>query len=95
MTPDRRQISPRRGVALQNETQFLAPDTAEAHHVRPPLCHRRRVGLLLSGNAMAQDRISISSAWGEVTAELADNAAARALSRSFPVTIQMGDHLRQ
>lgn len=50
---------------------------------------------LTTGHAMAQDRILISSAWGTVTAELADNAAARALARMLPVTIEMRDHLRQ
>ncbi len=44
---------------------------------------------------MAQERISISSEWGNVTAELADNEAARALARMVPVTIAMRDHLRQ
>jgi len=45
--------------------------------------------------AMAQDRITISSAWGQVTAELADNEAARSLLRLLPLTIEMRDHLRQ
>ncbi|MEI1251425.1 cyclophilin-like fold protein [Rhizobium aouanii] len=44
---------------------------------------------------MAQDRILISSEWGNVSAELADNAAARALSGMLPLTIEMDDHLRQ
>ncbi|MCQ4633989.1 hypothetical protein GB927_028415 [Shinella sp. CPCC 100929] len=44
---------------------------------------------------MAQERIRISSDWGEVTAELADNEAARALARLLPLTIDMSDHLRQ
>lgn len=44
---------------------------------------------------MAQDRISISSDWGNVTAELAENAAARALAGMLPLTITMNDHLRQ
>ena len=44
---------------------------------------------------MAQERILISSEWGEVTAELADNDAATSLLRMLPVTIQMRDHLRQ
>ena len=44
---------------------------------------------------MAQDRISISSDWGNVTAELADSEPARALVRMLPVTIAMRDHLRQ
>jgi hypothetical protein len=44
---------------------------------------------------MAEERIVISSAWGEVRAELADNEAARSLLRMLPITIQMRDHLRQ
>ena len=44
---------------------------------------------------MAQDRIVISSDWGEVRAELADNAATKALVRMLPVTVAMQDHLRQ
>lgn len=46
-------------------------------------------------SAMAQERIKISSGWGNVTAELADNAAARSLIQMLPVTIDMRDHLRQ
>lgn len=45
--------------------------------------------------AMAQERIRISSDWGNVTAELADNAAARSLIQMLPITIEMRDHLRQ
>ena len=45
--------------------------------------------------AAAQERVSISSDWGTVTAVLADNAAARALVGMLPVTIEMRDHLRQ
>jgi len=44
---------------------------------------------------MAQERIRISSDWGEVTAELADNAAAKSLGGMLPLTIEMRDHLRQ
>lgn len=51
--------------------------------------------LTLGGAALAQDRISISSDWGNVMAELADNAAARALAAMLPLTIKMDDHLRQ
>jgi hypothetical protein len=51
--------------------------------------------LAMMGAAMAQERIRISSDWGEVTAELADNAATRSLLRMLPVTIKMRDHLRQ
>ncbi|MGE4251292.1 MAG: cyclophilin-like fold protein [Parvibaculaceae bacterium] len=45
--------------------------------------------------AMAQDRLRISSDWGEVTADLADNDAARALVQMLPLTVEMRDHLRQ
>jgi hypothetical protein len=45
--------------------------------------------------AMAQKRIQISSDWGNVTAALADNAAARQLIQMLPLTIDMRDHLRQ
>ena len=44
---------------------------------------------------MAQERIRISSDWGNVTAELADNAATRSLVQMLPITISMRDHLRQ
>jgi hypothetical protein len=44
---------------------------------------------------MAQERIRISSDWGEVTADLADNEAARSLGGMLPLTIEMSDHLRQ
>ncbi len=52
-------------------------------------------GLSLAAPAIAEERIRISSEWGEVTAELADNAASRALVRMLPVTIGMSDLLRQ
>ncbi|YCI07191.1 cyclophilin-like fold protein (plasmid) [Ensifer sp. D2-11] len=47
------------------------------------------------GTAVAQERINISSDWGEVTAELEDNDATRALVGMLPLTIEMSDHLRQ
>jgi len=47
------------------------------------------------GAAMAQERITISAEWGSVTAELADNAATRALLPMLPLTIAMTDHLLQ
>ncbi len=53
------------------------------------------LSLVLTGSAMAQERLLISSDWGNVTAELADNEATRALLRMLPVTIEMRDHLRQ
>jgi len=51
--------------------------------------------LSLGGSALAKDRISISSDWGNVTAELDDNVAARALAEMLPLTVDMFDHLRQ
>ena len=53
------------------------------------------LAFLLVNPAMAQERIQISSDWGNVTAELVDNAAARSLIQMLPVTIDMRDHLRQ
>ncbi|WP_287050680.1 cyclophilin-like fold protein [Mesorhizobium sp.] len=44
---------------------------------------------------MAQERIRIFSDWGEVTADLADNEAAKSLAQMLPLTIEMSDHLRQ
>lgn len=51
--------------------------------------------LALTGPAMAQERLLISSDWGTVMAELVDNDATRTLVRMLPVTIVMRDHLRQ
>jgi hypothetical protein len=53
------------------------------------------LAFLSIGPAMALERIQISSDWGNVTAELADNAAARLLIQMLPITIDMRDHLRQ
>ena len=53
------------------------------------------ITLGMIGPAMAQERISISSDWGKVTAALVDNDATRALVRMLPLTIEMRDHLRQ
>jgi hypothetical protein len=49
----------------------------------------------ITGVAMSQERIEISSDWGSVTAEIADNATAEALLEMLPLTIEMSDHLRQ
>ena len=49
----------------------------------------------LGGTAMAEQRILITSDWGNVTAELGDNAAAKALAQMLPLTIEMTDHMRQ
>jgi hypothetical protein len=53
------------------------------------------ITLGLTGPAMAQERILISSDWGEVTAELVDSEATRSLVQMLPLTIEMRDHLRQ
>lgn len=53
------------------------------------------LALGLSGPAMAEERIRISSEWGDVTAVLTDNAAAKALADMLPLTVAMTDHLRQ
>jgi hypothetical protein len=60
-----------------------------------PLLNAFVITLGLIGPAMAQERILISSDWGNVTAELLDNDAARSLVRMLPITIDMRDHLRQ
>ncbi|KUL93887.1 hypothetical protein DK26_19200 [Bosea sp. WAO] len=63
-----------------------------------PLKATRIAGAILLatiGTAVAQERIKISSEWGSVTAELADNAATKALLGMLPLTIPMTDHLRQ
>ena len=44
---------------------------------------------------MAQERILISSEWGNFAAELVDNEASRSLIQMLPITIDMVDHLRQ
>ena len=61
------------------------------------LLHMATVALtfLSIGPAMALESIRISSNWGEVVAELADNDATRSLVRMLPITIEMQDHLRQ
>ena len=46
-------------------------------------------------HAMAQEHLRISSDWGSITAELADNDAARAVIKMLPIAIDMRDHLRQ
>jgi hypothetical protein len=45
--------------------------------------------------ASAQERIRISSEWGDVVAELVDNATTRRLVEMLPLMIPMRDHLRQ
>jgi len=53
------------------------------------------LALMLTGQAMAQERIVISSEWGTVRADLIDSDATRSLIRMLPITIKMDDHLRQ
>ena len=45
--------------------------------------------------ALAGERLRLSSDWGDVVAELADNAATRKLVQMLPLSIPMRDHLRQ
>lgn len=49
----------------------------------------------LAAQPATAEQIRISSDWGSVTATLADNAAAAALSRLLPLTVTMNDLLRQ
>lgn len=44
---------------------------------------------------MSVNRICITSAWGEITADLLDNQAAHALAAMLPLTVSMHDHMRQ
>src|SRR3954452_25216879 len=53
------------------------------------------ITLGLIGPSMAEERILISSDWGQVTAELADNDATRSLVRMLPLTVEMRDPRRQ
>ena len=64
--------------------------------MRSPIPIAAGLALLLTAvHAMAQERILISSEWGNVSADLADNAATRSLVEMLPLTIEMRDHLRQ
>jgi hypothetical protein len=65
------------------------------HHMQHRILIAVGLALMLKGNAMAQERILISSEWGNVTANLVDNNATRSLVRMLPLTIDMSDHLRQ
>ena len=49
----------------------------------------------LTGPAMTQERLLISSDWGNVTAELLDNDATKSLVQMLPIKIEMRDHLLQ
>lgn len=49
----------------------------------------------LAAQPVAAEQIRISCDWGSVTATLADNAAAAALSRMLPLTVAMNDLFRQ
>ena len=60
-----------------------------------PLLRAFVITLVLIRPAMAQERILISSDWGEVMAELVDNNATRSLVQMLPLSIEMSDHLRQ
>jgi len=47
------------------------------------------------GRVMSPSGLVISSDWGQLTAELVDNDATRALVEMLPARIEMRDHLRQ
>jgi hypothetical protein len=53
------------------------------------------LALSVGGPLHAQDRISIASDWGSVTATLEENAATRTLVGMLPLTIDMRDLLSQ
>ena len=63
--------------------------------LRPIIAAAVMTASLSAGSATAQERIRISSEWGDVVAELADNAATRRLVQMLPLTVPMRDHLRQ
>jgi hypothetical protein len=44
---------------------------------------------------MAEERILISSDWGNLTAQLFESDATRSLVQMLPLTMEMRDHLRQ
>jgi hypothetical protein len=67
----------------------------ESAHMQHRFLMAAGLALMLKGNAMAQQRILISSEWGNVTANLVDNDATWSLVRMLPLTISMSDHLRQ
>ena len=50
---------------------------------------------LQTGPTMLRERILILSDRGQLTAQLVDNQATRALVKMLPITIEMRDHLRQ
>ncbi|MFL5132634.1 MAG: cyclophilin-like fold protein [Microvirga sp.] len=91
----------RNGLApLLRETvpgRIAAPrqDLKGRHQMQHRIMIAVGLALMLKGNAMAQERILISSEWGNVTADLIGNDATRTLVRMLPLTIDMTDHLRQ
>ncbi|WP_247528347.1 cyclophilin-like fold protein [Bradyrhizobium sp. 199] len=83
------------GLPEKREPSGEAVDDRKNTHMPVKILAAIILVLGLTGTLMAQERIQISSEWGEMTAELADNDAARSLLRMLPVIIQMRDHLRQ
>ena len=67
----------------------------EVHRHLATTARAAALSLGLTGAAMAQEQILISSEWGNVKAELVDNDATRSLVKMLPVTIEMRDHMRQ
>ena len=72
-----------------------ATDHLKSHNVLKSALSAAIATLGLTEPVMAQERIKISSEWGAVTAVVTDNEATRSLVRMLPLTIKMGDHLRQ
>jgi hypothetical protein len=75
--------------------QQAAVVSAQESQMLKLICFTAALASDFTGVALAQLRISISSQWGNVTAELTDSEAGRALARMLPVTLTMRDHLRQ
>mgnify|MGYP003581062538 CR=1 FL=1 len=78
------------GACSGQERDGNAPSAAEQNR---PI--QEGTAVASTGPDLVQERILISSDRGELTAELADNAASRRLVQMLPMTIEMRDHLRQ
>ena len=79
----------------RTSTALARTDQANCSQTAKLLLRSVVITLGLIGPAMAEERVLISSDWGEITAELVDNNATRSLVQMLPLTIEMRDHLRQ
>ncbi len=82
-------------MSVLGNDRCTTQDLKGSTHMQHRFLIAASLALMLKGNAMAQERILISSEWGDVTADLVDNNATRSLVRMLPLTISMSDHLRQ